>query len=215
MRVVSSFRRTTRSATSSRCAGACARRCPTAEVLVVDDASPDGTADAARRSPRDLGPIDADRPGGQGRPRRGVPRRLPGGAGSAAPTCACNSMPICHTIRPWCRRWSPTSSTAPTWRSAAGTCPAAGRWTGRGSDGVLSRWGNRYAAGVLGLAVNDATSGFRAYSADALRRMDYETVIADGYGFQVEMTHRLVGDRRPDRRVPDHLQRAQWPASRS
>ena len=27
----------------------------------------------------------------------------------------------------------------------------------------LSRWGNRYAAGVLGLAVNDATAGFRAY----------------------------------------------------
>ena len=27
----------------------------------------------------------------------------------------------------------------------------------------LSRWGNRYAAGVLGLAVNDATAGYRAY----------------------------------------------------
>ena len=57
---------------------------------------------------------------------------------------------------------------------------------------ALSRWGNRYAAGVLGLAVNDATAGYRAYSADALRRMDFETVGADGYGFQVEMTHRLV-----------------------
>ena len=33
---------------------------------------------------------------------------------------------------------------------------------------VLSRWGNRYAAGVLGLAVRDATSGFRAYRADFL-----------------------------------------------
>ncbi|MFP5487199.1 MAG: hypothetical protein ACLGHQ_02685, partial [Acidimicrobiia bacterium] len=57
---------------------------------------------------------------------------------------------------------------------------------------ALSRWGNRYAAGVLGLAVNDATAGFRAYSAAALRRMEFETVRADGYGFQVEMTHRLV-----------------------
>src|SRR5699024_189396 len=56
----------------------------------------------------------------------------------------------------------------------------------------LSRWGNRYVAGVLGLAVNDATAGFRAYSAEALRRMHFETVTADGYGFQVEMTHRLV-----------------------
>jgi len=57
---------------------------------------------------------------------------------------------------------------------------------------ALSRWGNRYAAGLLGLAVNDATGGFRAYSAAALRTMDYATVSADGYGFQVEMTHRLV-----------------------
>ena len=57
---------------------------------------------------------------------------------------------------------------------------------------ALSRWGNRYAAGVLGLAVNDATAGLRAYSVDALRRMDYATVTTEGYGFQVEMTHRLV-----------------------
>jgi dolichol-phosphate mannosyltransferase len=57
---------------------------------------------------------------------------------------------------------------------------------------TLSRWGNRYAAGVLGLAVNDVTAGFRAYSSSALERMDYRTVRADGYGFQVEMTHRLV-----------------------
>jgi dolichol-phosphate mannosyltransferase len=56
----------------------------------------------------------------------------------------------------------------------------------------LSRWGNRYAAGVLGLAVNDATAGYRAYSAEALERMGFEAVRAEGYGFQVEMTHRLV-----------------------
>ena len=45
---------------------------------------------------------------------------------------------------------------------------------------------------MLGLAVNDATAGLRAYSVAALQRMDFETVQADGYGFQVEMTHRLV-----------------------
>jgi glycosyltransferase involved in cell wall biosynthesis len=56
----------------------------------------------------------------------------------------------------------------------------------------LSRWGNRYAAMMLGLAVNDGTSGFRAYSADALTRIVVDDVTADGYGFQVEMTNRLV-----------------------
>ena len=57
---------------------------------------------------------------------------------------------------------------------------------------MLSRWGNRYAAGVLGLAVNDATAGYRAYRTDALERMEFDTVTAEGYGFQVEMTYRLV-----------------------
>lgn len=56
----------------------------------------------------------------------------------------------------------------------------------------LSRWGNRYAAIMLGLAVNDATAGYRVYRADALRRIGLDDVRADGYGFQVEMTYRIV-----------------------
>jgi len=56
----------------------------------------------------------------------------------------------------------------------------------------LSRWGNRYAAGVLGLAVNDSTAGFRAYRATMLRQVDLDGVAADGYGFQIEMTYEVV-----------------------
>ncbi len=63
-------------------------------------------------------------------------------------------------------------------------------WTRRRA--FLSRWGNRYAALALGLAVNDSTSGYRAYRADALRRLDLDHVRAYGYGFQVEMTYRLI-----------------------
>jgi len=63
-------------------------------------------------------------------------------------------------------------------------------WTWRRA--FLSRWGNRYAALALGLAVNDSTSGYRAYRADALRRVDLGHVRAYGYGFQVEMTYRLI-----------------------
>jgi dolichol-phosphate mannosyltransferase len=57
---------------------------------------------------------------------------------------------------------------------------------------LLSRWGNRYAGAVLGLAVRDATGGFRAYRASALEAIDLSRVGAEGYGFQIEMTHRLV-----------------------
>jgi dolichol-phosphate mannosyltransferase len=56
----------------------------------------------------------------------------------------------------------------------------------------LSKAGNRYAAFVLGLSVRDATSGFRAYRADALRRIDLASVRADGYGFQIEMAYRVA-----------------------
>ncbi len=56
----------------------------------------------------------------------------------------------------------------------------------------LSRWGNRYAGLVLGLALNDATAGYRVYRADTLRTIGIDGVQADGYGFQVEMTYRVV-----------------------
>ncbi len=56
----------------------------------------------------------------------------------------------------------------------------------------LSRWGNRYAAIALGLAINDATAGYRVYRAETLRRIDLGAVRAEGYGFQIEMTYRAV-----------------------
>ncbi|MFT4656107.1 MAG: dolichol-phosphate mannosyltransferase [Candidatus Aldehydirespiratoraceae bacterium] len=56
----------------------------------------------------------------------------------------------------------------------------------------LSRWGNRYAAIALGLAINDATAGYRVYRAETLRRIDLDGIRAEGYGFQIEMTYRAV-----------------------
>jgi glycosyltransferase involved in cell wall biosynthesis len=56
----------------------------------------------------------------------------------------------------------------------------------------LSRWGNRYAAVALGLAINDATAGYRVYRTDTLRRIDLAAIRSEGYGFQVEMTYRAV-----------------------
>jgi hypothetical protein len=56
---------------------------------------------------------------------------------------------------------------------------------------LLSEGGNRYASLLLGLGVADSTSGFRAYRADMLRRIDLGRVRADGYGFQIEMVHEV------------------------
>ena len=55
---------------------------------------------------------------------------------------------------------------------------------------LLSRGGNIYASVVLGLGVADSTAGYRCYSAGILRRLDLERIRAEGYGFQIEMTYR-------------------------
>jgi dolichol-phosphate mannosyltransferase len=55
---------------------------------------------------------------------------------------------------------------------------------------IISKGGNLYARTMLGLSVRDATAGFRAFSADALRLLPYRGAQASGYGFQVEMAWR-------------------------
>ena len=165
---------------------------PSAEILIVDDASPDGTASVARGLGPDLGPIDV------------IDRPAKGGLGAAyragfrvalerdADVCVQIDADLSHdpaALPALIANVEHGADLAIGSRYVPGGLTVDWPWQRR----ALSRWGNRYAAGVLGLAVNDATAGFRAYSADALRRMDYRTVTADGYGFQVEMTHRLVG----------------------
>jgi hypothetical protein len=58
---------------------------------------------------------------------------------------------------------------------------------------LLSEWGNRYAALVLGMKVRDATSGFRAYRAAVVAELDLDQIRADGYGFQIEMAYAIGG----------------------
>jgi glycosyltransferase involved in cell wall biosynthesis len=56
---------------------------------------------------------------------------------------------------------------------------------------ALSRFGNRYTSFALHTGVNDATAGYRAYRADVLRRVRYDTTRAVGYGFQIELAYRV------------------------
>ena len=55
---------------------------------------------------------------------------------------------------------------------------------------ILSRVANVYVRAMLGIPTRDATSGFRAYTADLLRRIDLARVLSNGYSFQVEMVYR-------------------------
>ncbi len=57
---------------------------------------------------------------------------------------------------------------------------------------ALSRGANLYTRVMLGLGVNDATAGFRAFRAETLRRIDLDSVDSAGYCFQIDMTRRVV-----------------------
>ena len=59
---------------------------------------------------------------------------------------------------------------------------------------ALSRYGNRYAGFWLRFGVRDATSGFRAFRAAALENIDLDRVASQGYGFQIEMVRRVFLD---------------------
>lgn len=164
---------------------------PDARVLVVDDGSPDGTAAKADELGAELGGIEVlrrtEKNGLGDAYRAGLRQAIDDGA----EICVQMDADLSHdpAVLPALianvehgadlaigSRYVPGGRTV-NW-------PRRRRW--------LSRWGNRYAAGVLGLAINDATAGYRAYSSAALLRMDFESVQAEGYGFQVEMTYRLV-----------------------
>lgn len=56
---------------------------------------------------------------------------------------------------------------------------------------LLSSSGNLYARMWLGFPVRDATSGFRAYRVSMLREQDLDSVRSEGYAFQIELTRRI------------------------
>ena len=56
---------------------------------------------------------------------------------------------------------------------------------------ILSTGGNLYARLWLGYRVKDSTAGFRAYRTAALAEESLEDVRSEGYGFQIEMTRRF------------------------
>ena len=57
---------------------------------------------------------------------------------------------------------------------------------------LLSRCGNAYVRLVLGLPLEDATGGFRAFRRETLEGLDLGSVNSQGYCFQVDLARRAV-----------------------
>jgi len=163
---------------------------PEGRVLVVDDGSPDGTADLAEKVGDGIGGIDVmrrDQRRGLGDAyRAGFAWGMHEGADAlvemdsdlshdpaALPSLVAALVDHDLVIG---SRYVPGGS-IPNWRL---------------HRRLLSRFGNVYSSVMLGVPVRDMTSGFRIYRVELLREMEIETVRADGYGFQIEMTYRAA-----------------------
>ena len=163
---------------------------PDADLLVVDDASPDGTAQLAEAVGRDRGQVEVlHRTAKEGLGpayKAGFARAL----GDGYDVVVQMDADLSHDPGALPSLLAPLQAGAADIvigsRYVAGGAIPAWPWHRR----ALSRFGNRYATTVLGIDARDITSGYRAYLAPVLASLDVPSVRADGYGFMIELAHR-------------------------
>jgi dolichol-phosphate mannosyltransferase len=165
---------------------------PGATLLVVDDASPDGTGELADRLAEDDSRIRVrHRPG-----KAGLGRAYLDGFGVALGAGA-------QTVVQMDADWSHDPLALPGLLEpildgradlVIGSRYVRGgqvRDWGLGRR-LISRGGSVFARLVLGLEVRDLTGGFKAWRAATLAAVPRDGVRAGGYVFQIEMTYRAI-----------------------
>ena len=161
------------------------------DVLVVDDASPDGTGELADR-------LAATDPG-----VRVLHRERKLGIGSAYEdgfriglregASLFVEMDADGSHRP-----QDVDAIVDAARGSGGLAVGSrymrgGKIVGWPAQRYLLSWGaNMYTRSLLGLRVRDCTSGFRCYTRDLLTAIKLDEVVSQGYSFQIEMVHRAV-----------------------
>jgi dolichol-phosphate mannosyltransferase len=162
---------------------------PSFEVLIVDDSSPDGTADLARSYGRSEGGVHVlVRPAKSGLGsayRDGLRWGLDRGY-EALVTMDADGSHDPALLGPLVAELEKGADVV----LGSRYCPGGKvvDWPLRRR--LLSRLGNRYATFVLRLRVHDATAGFRAYRAEWLQAFDATQSESEGYCVHVEMTYR-------------------------
>ena len=163
---------------------------PMADVLVVDDNSPDGTGALAEAAAAELGQIEV------------LPRPSKDGLGPAYRAGLGLGLDRGYDVLVQMDAdLSHDPAALPDLVGAieAGADVAIGsRYVPGGSiphwpwhRRALSRYGNAYTGLALRTGVADATSGFRAYRAAMLKAIDLADTRATGYGIQIEIAYRM------------------------
>ena len=162
---------------------------PQVDLLILDDASPDGTGDLAD----ELAAADA---------QVHVLHR-PGKAGLGAAYVAGFRWALAHEYDVVVEM-DADGSHAPedlprllTALHAGADLVLGSRWVPGGevvdwprSRMLLSRGGNTYARVMLGVPIRDITGGYRAFRSSLLRRLPLDEVQSQGYCFQVDLAWR-------------------------
>ncbi|HEX8754161.1 MAG TPA: polyprenol monophosphomannose synthase [Solirubrobacterales bacterium] len=161
-----------------------------ARILIVDDSSPDGTGEIAdrlaeadrridvlhRKSKEGLGPAYI----------AGFQRALAGGAGLVLEMdCDFSHDPA------YLPRLLEAAERADLVLGSR-YVPGGGVSDWGPLRQVISRGGSAYARLVLGVDVRDLTGGFKCFRREVLEAIDFDSIQARGYAFQVEMTYRAI-----------------------
>lgn len=168
------------------------RAAPEADILVVDDASPDGTGELAEEHAARDGAVHVLHRSG----KEGLGRAYVAGFGWALDRGYDLIVEMdadgSHRAEDLARLLD---------RAASGDRPdlvLGSRWVPGGEvvnwprrREALSRGGNAWVRLVLGMSVRDATGGFRVYRAETLRALPLAEIESQGYCFQVDMAWRV------------------------
>ncbi|KXB98683.1 MAG: dolichyl-phosphate beta-D-mannosyltransferase [Chlorobi bacterium NICIL-2] len=161
---------------------------PSLDVLVVDDHSPDGTAELVRSMARD--------------DRRIHLLEREGKLGLGTAYCAGFRWALDRGYRIICQMDADFSHNPEDLPRLIAALEHADLAIGsRYISGVnvvnwpmrrllLSYAANVYTRIVTGMPIRDATGGFKAFRAELLRRIDLDAIASNGYAFQIEMNFR-------------------------
>jgi dolichol-phosphate mannosyltransferase len=167
-------------------------RAPDVEVLVVDDASPDGTGAIAER-------MAAETTGQRLHVLHRAGKLGLGTAYIAGFTWALERgyAYVFEMDADFSHEPADLLRLRDAVRAGRGDVAVGSRWVSQGGTRnwsvlrtCISRGGSLYAGLILGVPIKDMTSGFKCFSRRVLETLDLESLRSNGYAFQVEVNHR-------------------------
>ena len=164
---------------------------PDLQIIVVDDNSPDGTADVVKKLcrayPDKIRLISGDAKQGLGPAYiTGISAALEDGWDLICEMDADLSHQPAHLADLF--KWSSSHDLVMGSRYIRG----GGIKNWNIARRLLSRFGNIYARCVLGVKIKDLTSGFRCFRREVVEKINLKDIKSNGYSFQIETAYRTI-----------------------